>query len=213
MADYPFHVARPFYNRDGVVAPAVDEDNDIMVFSIMAPAGHARCFKDPYLGSAPYPFAQRLFQTDDGKLSVELLWNGRGKGKNSPVVLHKGKLYVSKVGVLDVRTGKAIRGPSSVPYARHWLAMTDTHLYGLRTFSHALKDKCIVSVYTLEGRRVAENVLAEPEPTDPEERKKMLSIYRGDLPWPFSYSGAMMIHGNRIYIRSNSYLYCIGKRE
>ena len=64
-------------------------------------------------------------------------------------------------------------------------------------------------VFTLDGKKVATNVL----PVAPVEGEKSAQIIEqtGYPTWQFSYSCPFTIAGNRIYIRSNDDLWCIGE--
>jgi hypothetical protein len=102
--------------------------------------------------------------------------------------------------------------PRSSPESRHPILIANGHVYGLREDKPKGASKCqgICEVFTLEGKKVASNVLSAKERSEAEMNEKWLG--QGFEKSSFSYGCPFAIGGDRIYIRSEDYLYCIGAK-
>jgi hypothetical protein len=170
-------------------------------------------------GSSVWGMALKL---DGEKLSV----TGRWVHSNSDVaslvfangrVFNNGFQHTLDTGLpLGASTFKTY-GPTS-PKTRHILLVTQRHVFGARGESEldpAVKDakrrinqRGVVEVFTHDGKRVAENVLSVG-PWD--EAQKARTVEQG-FPFSFSYSCGMNIGGDRLYLVSQDYLFCIGAK-
>ena len=165
----------------------------------------------------PPPLAVR-FTLKDNTLLAKILWTGINKQRASGhtgIVYHNGKLYHPGGCILDAKTGEVLTGvhrkTRATPETRHLLWIAGGHVYGIK--SHSPKGskvrQGICEVYDLAGKKVASNVL----PAAKVEGEKATQIVQqtGYPSWQFSYSSPFTIDGDRIYIRSNDELWCIGK--
>jgi hypothetical protein len=94
------------------------------------------------------------------------------------------------------------------------MLIANGHVYGLREEGAKRGEigraQGVCEVYTLDGKKVASNVLLAKERTESELNEKWLG--QGFRPGSFSYGCLLNIGGDRIYIRSEDYLYCIGAK-
>jgi hypothetical protein len=173
------------------------------------------------------------FTLQGDTLTGTLLWDGatlggrKAWGNNSPwMVYHEGKLYHREGAILDALTGKVLAGgigvkPGAVPSTSHLLAIAGGHIYGLAGSSK--EPAATMTVYTLDGKKVAQSQLLRREPTL--EQQAMHTYCTGNpKPWftdkklagaqpkvAFSYGNAFTFGGDRIFIRSLEGLICVGK--
>lgn len=163
-------------------------------------------------GETPSPVAVR-FSLDGGTLQAKVLWSGSDTGiirSHTGMVYHDGRLYLRGC-IIDAETGEVLagstrRGRGATPRTRHLLWVANGHLYGL-SGQKARTGTC--QVYTLDGKKVAENTLPAAEAVG--EKKAQIIEQTGSATWSFSYGCPFTIAGDRIYIRSNDELWCIGK--
>ena len=160
----------------------------------------------------------------DGKaLRPKLLWHGFG-GKRSAayvgLVYHGGRLYCSgkdSSGILDARTGAVLAGPRHAPSSAHdgtWLLLAGEHVYGLSLRKGENQPdpkpvRGVVEVFTLAGRKVAENWLWTEIPSGELLEQIRCQEANGTWIW-FNQSGLMNVKGDRLYVRSQECLWCIG---
>jgi hypothetical protein len=108
-----------------------------------------------------------------------------------------------------------LRKVRTAPDTRHLLLVANGHVYGARERGPNRRrkekgvSKGICQVYTLDGRKVAENVLLSAPLEGPRREKWRLQGF-GRY---FSFACSMNIGGDRLYICSQDYLYCIGERK
>jgi outer membrane protein assembly factor BamB len=165
---------------------------------------------------------------DAGDLVVKRRWvttafNGSQGGPS--MVFDKGRLFWSCVQ-LDPVTGMPLeqgdtpdwkmlrgKGARSSPETRHVMLVANGYVYGLREGTIKNKDGVnepggIGEVYTVDGKPVAANVLTtQPRPGADWTDKWQA---QGFPKQGFSYGCPFSIGGDRIYIRSEEWLYCIG---
>jgi outer membrane protein assembly factor BamB len=135
-------------------------------------------------------------------------------------VVADGKWFV-KGAVLDSMTGQPLGSTNAVtnlrkvqtaPNGNHTILVAGGHVYGLYEKEEGPKDKPktktgVCEVFTVDGKKVATNVLR------PAKREGEAVTQFQEQGWPaesFSYCCAMNIGGDRLYIVSDDYLYCIG---
>jgi hypothetical protein len=106
--------------------------------------------------------------------------------------------------------------PQTSPENRHTLPATATHVYGCtssrRGGRNAAPDEApygIIEVFTHEGKRAARNTLSRGELSD-EHGARLIEQGRRLDRW--AYACAMNTGGNRLYIASQEFLYCIGEK-
>jgi outer membrane protein assembly factor BamB len=175
--------------------------------------------------------ALRLTVAGD-QATVELAWkrDGRLGGVDRSntlgmfsVCYSQGKLYAAgSEFVLDARTGAEVRlAPgTSIPSATRHLLIAGSHVVGVRSKmcwyeSCGLEHKepprgCDVESRTLDGAPLGAGRLTVPAADTPEKRQQRIDLAAG-IYWEFGRA-APFFAGDRIYIRSNDELLCIGKR-
>jgi outer membrane protein assembly factor BamB len=158
------------------------------------------------------PPAAVRFRLEGDSLNATVLWNGKdlgGKetaGGNSPWMLyHAGKFYHVNGAILNALTGKVIAGAFSksgsaaVPGTRHLLCAAGNHVFGLTHHrgrsgkDDAAPGSALMSVFTLDGQKVADNVIPGIEGKN------------------FSYGWTFTFDHNSIYVRGLNHLIKIGK--
>jgi hypothetical protein len=163
-------------------------------------------------------------QLDGEKLTVTGRWVHSGGGVTSLVfangrVFNDGFQHAPDTGFpLGAATFKKYE-PTS-PKTTHILLVTQRHVFGARGefdvdpaatakgVTHRINPRGVVEVFTHDGKRVAENVL----PAGPwDEAQKARTVEQG-FPFSFSYSCGMNIGGDRLYLVSQDYLFCIGAK-
>ena len=172
-------------------------------------------------GPNPPPLAAR-FRLEGDRLIATVLWSGidgAGVSRHTGLLYHKGELFHPGGAVLDAATGKVLRGKfgkgavRAVPDTRHMLAIAGGHIYGLREGRGSETSPAqtgVLEVYTLDGKKVASSELSNA-PVEGAKKEQILATVGYNV-WPFSYSCPFNIAGDRIYVRSNDYLYCIGEK-
>jgi hypothetical protein len=157
-------------------------------------------------------------------LRATVLWSGldgQSSGEcHAGIVYWEGRLYHPGGCILDAASGKVLAGKHrdkharATPQTRHLTWVAGGRLYGVREAKPG-KDKPgptlgVAEVYDLEGRKLAASEL----PTAPAggERRDRIVETVGHADWGFSYGSPFAVFGERIYIRGNDYLYCIGTR-
>jgi outer membrane protein assembly factor BamB len=142
-------------------------------------------------------------------------------GDSPSMVFHAGRLFWT-MAQLDPATGLPLgvkdgngdirRVARSAPNTRHLLLIANGHVYGL----HEQRPKGAVvcqgvgEVFALDGKSVASNELLSKERSGEELTEKWQG--QGFERSGFSYGCPFNIGGDRIYIRSEDYLYCIGEK-
>ncbi len=161
----------------------------------------------------------------DGNLTVKEIFSNRVPGGTNWVNLtfHEGLLYYNQ-NLIDPQSGEAlILGKQSRPLApatTHQLLVAGGHIYGLteteeKTGVGELVHRIGTSeVFTLDGSKVATNRL-RPAPWTGEKLKQWTSqgffkeYYHYSRVGSFSTSCPFAIDGDRIYFRSEDYVFCI----
>ncbi len=178
-------------------------------------------------GDGPVPrFGLELALVND-ELTVKPRWVTTGAQGGPSMVVHAGRLYWSNTQ-LDPATGKPLeagqtpewkmlrgQGPRTSPATRHVMLVANGHVYGLREVTTKGKDGTsqvtgVGEIYTLEGKFVASNVLTTTPRTGADWTDKWQA--QGADRQSFSYGCPFSIGGDRIYIRSEESLYCIGEK-
>ncbi len=157
------------------------------------------------------PLAVR-FTLEGTVLKGEALWsgiNGAREFGHTGIVYHDGKVYFHGY-ILDAATGKVLagtgrRGRGATPATRHLLWIAGGHVYGV---SGRKDNVATCQVFGLDGEKVAENMLPTAEVKG--EKADQVICQTGYPAWGFSYGCPFAIFGNRLYIRSNDELWCIG---
>jgi hypothetical protein len=194
----------------GITRLVKHDERDVVFFTGGGEHGN---WPDKGNNEIPPPMAVR-FSLDGSTLRGEVLWSGINGQKvcgHTGIVYHDGKVYWRGC-VLDAETGRLLAGTrrkrqGATPGTRHLLWVADGHVYGLQA---GKEGEGICEVYTLDGERVAVNVL----PTAKTEGEKADQIIEqtGRPQWSFSYACSFAIAGDRIYVRSNDDLWCIGRK-
>ena len=204
-------------DRSGVALPtlAIDDEQD-HVFGV----GNAD-------GGVPR-WSLSLALLDD-ELVVKPRWIQQGKSQGSSPVFGNGRLFLSRFQV-DPATGKEVGGkfrklksgrekwefPQTSPENRHTLLATASHVYGCIATKGPKKGASaedytpqgIIQVFTHAGEKAAENSLSRG-PLSPEHEARMVEQGRRLALW--GYANAMNIGGDRLYIKSQDFLFCIGR--
>jgi outer membrane protein assembly factor BamB len=162
----------------------------------------------------------------DLRLTGQVLWKGIKGGRVSDhigLVYNEGKLYhVSSGSVLDPLTGQIVAGSGdrkaaaqsrAVGTTHHLLYIAGGHFYGLQAKGGGEGkpgQEGTLSVHTLEGKKVSECSFANA-PVEGEKKKQVVE-QNGWNTWMFSYACPFMIAGDRIYVRSYDFLWCVAAR-
>jgi hypothetical protein len=170
---------------------------------------------------------------DGHTLTTKPLWFGlHGKpfgGDDVPLAYAGGRAFLLsydkgfRSAIVDAETGKVLKGLTAggtgervVPPTRHMFAIASGRIYGLGRTSKVpqiRKDdepcEAFLDVYDLDGKRLATNAILGPRI---EGEFKAMSLAAAMPNW-FSYSCPFTLSGDRIYIRSNYLLHCIGERR
>ncbi len=173
-------------------------------------------------GGANPPPAALKFSLQGSNLVAKVLWcgiDGKPVRRHTGIVYHDGRLYHPNGFIADAASGKVLKGSAdrrsrsrATPNTRHLLLIAGGHVYGLNQpggKEGKPGQTGICEVYTLDGRKVAANVMHNA-PVEGEKKRQIVETY-GWATWPFSYSCPFTIAGSRIYIRSNDYLWCVGR--
>jgi outer membrane protein assembly factor BamB len=161
----------------------------------------------------------------DAVLTGQVLWcrlQGKGASSHVGLVYREGKLcHVPSGSAWDPLTGSLLAGPGdrkaagttrAVGATHHLLYVAGGHFYGLREGRGGGEgnppQEGLLSVHTLDGKLVSECRLANA-PVEGDKRRQIIE-QNGWNTWMFSYACPFMIAGDRIYIRSYDYLWCIG---
>ena len=106
----------------------------------------------------------------------------------------------------DALTGKVIK-TEAVPNTAYHLQIANGHIYGLSNNG----TNGVMQVYTLDGAKVAENNIPSAK-VEGEKRDQIIAQASGVVWRWFSYSCPFMIDGDRIFIRGNDELWCVGSK-
>lgn len=159
-------------------------------------------------------------------LHAEYVWGGvRGKdvvgNQTVAIVYHGGRLYHQHGFILDAATGTLVaggqsRGDRAVPATQSLLVAAGDYVYGVAAQSYhwtagAPKDvHGYLSVYSLDGKQIAASTLCGA-PVEGEKQKQTAAM--NNFPgWGFSYACPFTVDGDRLYVRSNDFLWCIGRK-
>jgi hypothetical protein len=173
----------------------------------------------------PPPAAVR-FALHGTTLQGTILWKGiAGKPVSGHVgiLYHDGKLYHAPTGsIYEPLTGKLLagntdpkagRGKGLTPATGHLLWIAGGNIYGLQA-EHGKEGSSGQSgklvVHTLDGKKVAESTFANA-PVEGAKKKQIIE-QNGWNAWMFSYGCPFTVQGDRIYIRSFDWLWCVGAR-
>ena len=161
-----------------------------------------------------------------GELKGQPLWGGVdgkniGGNESVAIVYHNGRLYHNAGVILDTTTGKLLAGstdrraPRAAPETKSLLAVAGDRVYGLvdsnqghfgGTPPPGLTGR--LTAYTLDGKKAGEVVLTNA-PVEGEKARQIVSQNQFPV-WGFSYCPTFTPARDRLYVRSNDYLWCIG---
>ena len=228
IEDAPVEMKSFWHIQGGTMLVKYDEP-DVVFFT--GAGDHVGWGKDKWMKWSTPPPAAARFSFDGETLSAECLWAGIG-GKPSPgnnsigIVYHKGKVYHCSGRVLDALTGAAVAGAPgtaskndvknnmAVPPTTHFLLVAGEHVYGLTEYGGKGESKPAqqgrLSVHSLDGKKVAESMLHNA-PVESEKKRQIVEQV-GWNTWGFSYGCPFTVGDNRLYLRSNDYLWCIGEK-
>jgi outer membrane protein assembly factor BamB len=162
---------------------------------------------------------------DELQVKVRYLVPKASIGDSPSMVFHAGRLFWTMaqlepltglpLGVKD-GSGDIRKAPRTAPSTRHLLLVANGHVYGLREQEE--RDKggkkrlagAVGEVFTLDGKNVASNALLAKERSGEELTEKWQG--QGFERSSFSYGCPFNIGGDRLYIRSEDWLYCIGAK-
>jgi outer membrane protein assembly factor BamB len=166
------------------------------------------------------PPAAVKFELDSGKLKAKVLWSGiEGKSSgecHAGILYHQGKLYHPHGHIFDAATGKLLKQGDRnrqrfTPATRHLTWLAGNRLYGVKDASRGGAKGGppggVCEVYDLDGKKLAENFLPAPK-AQGERLERIIEIGCGG----FSYGCPFAIFGDRIYVRANTALYCVGAK-
>jgi hypothetical protein len=169
----------------------------------------------------PPPAAVRFSLKGDA-LQAKVLWsgvNGERLCEHTALTYFGGKLYHGRGLILDAATGKVLagsterRGNRAVPQTRQFVLIAGDRVYGLHEGRGGETEPAqtgVCEVYTLQGRKIAESTLSNAPP-DGEKKEQIIAIH-GYNTWRFSYACPFTVAGDRLYVRSNDYLFCLGPK-
>ncbi len=190
---------------------AVDEKNDALFAGTSTDGGSCRYGMDLSLVS--------------DELKAELAWVVGYNARGYNVVFHDGRLYWDGyildpttgypfgVGVPETRKDRHRRygfhgQQRSAPQTRQFMLVANGHVYGLHEQKSGPKGEeqkfGMLEVYTAAGRRLSESRLVPSAATDALRDQGF-----GD--GSYSYSCAMSIGKDALYLVDNRFLYCFGK--
>ena len=100
-----------------------------------------------------------------------------------------------------------------MPRSRHLLLIAGARIYGLAEDGGGEGKPgqgATLEVYDLAGKKLGEGRLYNA-PVEGEKKRQIKEV-NGWATWDFSYGCPFTIGGDRIYVRSYDYLWCIGER-
>jgi hypothetical protein len=169
------------------------------------------------------------FAAHGESLQATVRWAGV-EGTKAPahaaITYHDGKLYNGLGLVLDANTGKPVAGSwtagktkvAGTAQSAQYLWIAGGHAYGYRNADRKGESapQAVGEVFTLDGRQVATNRL----PCAPVSGEKFEQIIAQEncgsqsaAKWRLaSYAGPFCVAGNRLFIRTNDDLWCIGAK-
>ncbi len=166
-------------------------------------------------GDIKSPAAVR-FTLEGDTLKADVLWHGVPGSRRSTgglgIVYHDGRVYHMGGTILDADTG-ALLG-DDVPKTRHLLAIAGDRIYGSTgpaMVTNRGKADSLKQTYPIYGRdgshTTAGPILNPPFEGETAEQWKATA---GNALYPVSYSGVFVFDGDRIYLRTSDFIYCIG---
>jgi hypothetical protein len=165
--------------------------------------------------SNPPPAAVK-FAFEGEALRATVLWSGidgKSAGEcHAGIVYANGKLYHPGGIIIDAATGKVLTGKfrdrftRATPSTRHLLWIAGNRIVGV------MDDKAgaMLEVYDLDGKKVSSVVLPVVDPTG--ERLDRVMETTGGARWGFSYGCPFTVVGERVYVRSNDDVICLGAK-
>jgi outer membrane protein assembly factor BamB len=210
------------WSNPGLWAVVKYDERDVVFFT--GGGQHGGWSESDMFGDRPSPAAVRFALSGD-KLVGKALWcgiEGQSSRHQAAITYYAGKVYLPEGVILDARAGKILAGlkdvkgrPDSraVPSTRHLIEVAGGHVYGLkedRGSETQPAQAAILEVYTVEGQKVSANSLANA-PVEGEKKRQIIAT-NGWNTWDFSYACPFTIAGDRIYVRSCDYLWCIGQK-
>ncbi len=155
-------------------------------------------------------------------LTVKERWAHKGWNEFASSVFTDGRLLTSRTQ-LDPATGFQLgsatadidrrKAPQNAPLTHHVLLVANGHAYGVREEKfRTAKDQPeerggVVEIFTLDGKKVSANVLPAVKRAGKELERFRL---QGWSDTSFSFACPMNIGGDRLYIVSDDFLYCVG---
>lgn len=174
-------------------------------------------------GACPTPPPSCVqFSLDGDKLVGKVLWSGidgKPSASHTGITYYDDKLLSARGVILDAASGKVLKGDTKLKFAGatppsgHLMSIANGQVYALaeRGIKGSDVKLGVLTVFTLDGKKVAESTLANATP----EGDRLTQIRRvvGRDTWGFNYGCPYLIAGDRIYIRSNETLFCIGETK
>ena len=210
------------WKNEGGTAIVKHDERDVVFFT---GGGEHGGWESKGKCATPPPAAVRFAVTGD-TLQATVLWSGindKQVNTHTAIVYHDGKLYHGSGCILDAATGKILagavdakKGGNAVPLTGHMLHVAGGHVYGLqdeggkRASGDGGPRTGVLSVYDLAGKKVAASELVNA-PSDAAKRERTIQE-TGHPDWSFSYSAPFIVAGNRVYVRSHDFLWCLGAK-
>jgi hypothetical protein len=136
------------------------------------------------------------------ELAEQELWRVPIRGTCPTMALHDGQLYTGN-DVVEIATGKVTPfGTGKGSPTRWMLAVAGNRLYTLKNG--------VAQVFGLTGKLLATNKLLPAN--EPGDMAAQHIAQRGAPDWGFSYSCPFTVAGNRLLVRSQDCLYCLGEQ-
>lgn len=163
---------------------------------------------DIYLGK--HGTAHRL-HLEDGKLVAEKLWNRRDhKSYLSLAAIDRG--FITTDGLWDPATGRTLADAGDLWEGRHGYVAGSISRDGIyvKRWSEIGNSTILFSINDLNSNRRGLGIIVEGKQPDAVRQAAIdrFGMSRIHLGWAHP-----TMHGNRIFVRTNTHLYCFGKGE
>ncbi len=163
------------------------------------------------------PTAAVKFSLAGDTLTAKVLWSGVAGGGHAGIVYQAGKLYAHGL-IVDAATGQVLAGEmggkriktEACPAVQHLLLIASGQVYGLERASGKAADQAVLSWFTLDGKKAGELTLASAPVKG--EKADQIAQQAGAAKWQFSESCPFTIAGDKLYVRGNDELICLGAK-
>lgn len=143
---------------------------------------------------------------DGETLTEQELWRTPVQCAGNTMAIDKGKVYTGG-DVVDIATGTATKWGNVRNAPTRWmLAVAGDRLYGLKED----KGNGVARVFDLTGKLLATNTLLMGQ--EPGDMADQHIAVRGAPDMGFSYACPFTFAGNRMFVRSYDYVYCLGDK-